>query len=137
MSRWSWSGWAGFPPSLLCKQGSYVPAEWPKSTPDTSLGSNATVTLRINHGLGFCKYTGSRGKGGASDASAEVVGYVRRTMDAAGVIWQMSELGKVDAGGGGTVLLVENIHDGQLYPLRALILLEGTGPYQQIELLAG
>ena len=57
----------------------------------------------INHGLGFCKYTGSRGKGGASDASAEVVGFVRRTMDAAGVIWQMSELGKVDAGGGGTV----------------------------------
>ena len=57
----------------------------------------------VNHGVGFCKYTGSRGKGGSSDASAEVVGYVRRTMDAAGVIWQMSELGKVDAGGGGTV----------------------------------
>ncbi len=57
----------------------------------------------INYGMGFCKYTGSRGKGGASDASAEVVGFVRRTMDAAGVIWQMAELGKVDAGGGGTV----------------------------------
>ena len=58
---------------------------------------------KINYGMGFCKYTGSRGKGGASDASAEVVGFVRRTMDAAGVIWQMSELGAVDAGGGGTV----------------------------------
>lgn len=57
----------------------------------------------VNYGMGFCKYTGSRGKSGASDASAEVVAYVRRTMDDAGVIWQMAELGKVDAGGGGTV----------------------------------
>ncbi len=57
----------------------------------------------VNYGMGFCKYTGSRGKSGASDASAEVVGFVRRTLDAAGVVWQMAELGKVDAGGGGTV----------------------------------
>lgn len=60
-------------------------------------------SARINHGLGFCKYTGARGKSGASDASAEVVAYVRRLMDEAGVLWQMAELGKVDAGGGGTV----------------------------------
>jgi len=60
-------------------------------------------SAQVNYGMGFCKYTGSRGKGGASDASAEVVGFVRRTLDAAGVIWQMAELGKVDAGGGGTV----------------------------------
>ncbi len=40
---------------------------------------------------------------GASDASAEVVAYVRRVLDDYGVIWQMAELGKVDAGGGGTV----------------------------------
>ena len=58
---------------------------------------------RVNYGMGFCKYTGARGKSGASDAAAEVVGFVRRTLDAAGVIWQMSELGAVDAGGGGTV----------------------------------
>lgn len=58
---------------------------------------------RVNYGMGFCKYTGARGKSGASDASAEVVGFVRRTLDGAGVIWQMSELGAVDAGGGGTV----------------------------------
>ena len=57
----------------------------------------------VNYGVGFAKYTGSRGKGGSSDASAEVVGFVRRTMDAAGVIWQIAELGAVDAGGGGTV----------------------------------
>ena len=57
----------------------------------------------VNYGMGLCKYTGARGKSGASDASAEVVGYVRRVLDEAGVVWQMAELGKVDAGGGGTV----------------------------------
>ena len=57
----------------------------------------------INYGMGLCKYTGARGKSGASDASAEVVAYVRRVLDQANVAWQMAELGKVDAGGGGTV----------------------------------
>ena len=57
----------------------------------------------LNHGIGFCKYTGARGKSGASDASAETVAYVRRVMDDAAVIWQIAELGKVDIGGGGTV----------------------------------
>ena len=57
----------------------------------------------VNDGIGLCKYTGSRGKSGASDASAELVAYVRRIFDESGVIWQMAELGKVDAGGGGTV----------------------------------
>ena len=57
----------------------------------------------VNGGVGLCKYTGARGKSGASDASAEVVGYVRKVLDEANVVWQMAELGKVDAGGGGTV----------------------------------
>ena len=57
----------------------------------------------VNYGMGLCKYTGSRGKSGASDASAEVVARVRRVLDNANVVWQMAELGKVDAGGGGTV----------------------------------
>ena len=59
----------------------------------------------VNHGIGLCKYTGSRGKAGASDASAELVAYARRIFDENGVIWQMAEIGKVDAGGGGTVAL--------------------------------
>ena len=57
----------------------------------------------INRGMGLCKYTGARGKSGASDASAELVAYTRRILDEAGVVWQMAELGKVDQGGGGTV----------------------------------
>ena len=58
---------------------------------------------KINYGVGFCKFTGSGGKSGASDASAEVVGYLRTVCDEAGVVWQMCEMGKVDVGGGGTV----------------------------------
>ena len=60
---------------------------------------------QLNYGVGLCKYTGARGKSGASDADAETVAYVRRLFDGAGVIWQISELGKVDAGGGGTVAM--------------------------------
>ena len=58
---------------------------------------------QLNYGVAICKYTGSRGKGGASDASAEAMGHVRSTLDKAGVIWQIATLGKVDQGGGGTV----------------------------------
>ena len=58
---------------------------------------------QLNYGVAICKYTGSRGKGGASDASAEAMGHVRKTLDEAGVIWQIATLGKVDQGGGGTV----------------------------------
>ena len=57
----------------------------------------------INCGVCFCKYTGSRGKSGSSDAPAEFVAKIRRLCNEGGVVWQMGELGKVDAGGGGTV----------------------------------
>jgi len=57
----------------------------------------------LNYGVSICKYTGSRGKGGASDASAEAMFHIRKTFDENGVIWQIATLGKVDQGGGGTV----------------------------------
>ncbi len=57
----------------------------------------------VSCGAGLTKYTGSRGKGGSSDASAEFVSEVRKMFNDNGVIWQTGELGKVDAGGGGTV----------------------------------
>lgn len=57
----------------------------------------------IGCGVCLCKYTGSGGKGGTSDASAEMVGWTRRFLNEAGVVWQISELGKTDVGGGGTV----------------------------------
>ena len=58
---------------------------------------------RLNYGVSICKYTGARGKGGASDASAEAMLHIRKTFDEAGVKWQIATLGKVDQGGGGTV----------------------------------
>ena len=58
---------------------------------------------QLNYGVALSKYTGSRGKSGASDAAAEAMGHVRTALDKAGVIWQIGILGKVDQGGGGTV----------------------------------
>ena len=58
---------------------------------------------RLNYGVAICKYTGSRGKGGASDASAEAMLHIRKTFDGSNVLWQLATLGKVDQGGGGTV----------------------------------
>ena len=57
----------------------------------------------INYGAVLTKYTGGRGKYDTSDASAEFTAWIRNQMDQAGVVWQTGELGKVDAGGGGTV----------------------------------
>lgn len=57
----------------------------------------------LSCGTTMSKYTGAGGKSGTSDASAEFVGKVRRIFAENGVIWQSSELGKVDIGGGGTV----------------------------------
>ena len=59
----------------------------------------------LNYGVVVTKYTGSRGKSGTSDASAEYVAEVRAMLDKAGIIWQTGELGKVDIGGGGTVAM--------------------------------
>ncbi len=58
---------------------------------------------QVNYGIAICKYTGARGKSGASDASAEAMGHVRSTLDKAGIRWQIATMGKVDQGGGGTV----------------------------------
>ena len=61
---------------------------------------NASI---FGHGLAFHKFTGSRGKSGANDANAEYLGRLRQILDKHGVVYQTSELGRVDAGGGGTI----------------------------------
>ncbi len=60
----------------------------------------------LGHGIGFCKYTGARGKSGASDASAEFVAEVRKVVEDAKIPYQITELGKVDVGGGGTIAYI-------------------------------
>ena len=58
---------------------------------------------KLNYGVGIAKFTGRGGKSGSNDASAEVMGKIRRLFAENGVVWQYAELGKVDEGGGGTV----------------------------------
>ncbi len=77
-----------------------VNAAFDPTFPDVNEKRNAAF---INKGVCITKYTGARGKSGTSDASAEFAGRVRMLMDSNNVIWQTGELGKVDAGGGGTV----------------------------------
>lgn len=60
-------------------------------------------TAYLGYGLVFNKYTGARGKSGANDASAEYVAEIRRIMHDAEVACQTAEVGRVDAGGGGTI----------------------------------
>ena len=77
-----------------------VNAAYDPTFPEVNERNNAAY---INKGVCITKYTGSRGKSGTSDASAEFAGRIRRLMNSKNVIWQTGELGKVDAGGGGTV----------------------------------
>ncbi len=58
---------------------------------------------RINEGIAVSKYTGSGGKSGSNDASAELMGKIRKIFNDNDVLWHTAELGKVDAGGGGTI----------------------------------
>ena len=57
-------------------------------------------------GLVFNKFTGARGKSGSNDANAEYLAQIRQAMDAENVGYQFAELGKVDAGGGGTIAYI-------------------------------
>ena len=57
----------------------------------------------LNKGPVITKYTGSAGKGGTNDSSAEFVAEITNLFDEKGLFWQTGELGKVDQGGGGTV----------------------------------
>ena len=77
-----------------------VNAAFDPTFPDVMERKNAAF---LNYGAVITKYTGSRGKGGTSDASAELMAWVRKILDEQGVVWQTGELGKVDLGGGGTV----------------------------------
>ena len=60
----------------------------------------------LGKGLVFSKYTGSRGKMGSNDADAEYIAKLRKVMDDNSISYQISELGKVDIGGGGTIAYI-------------------------------
>lgn len=60
----------------------------------------------FNNGVVFSKYTGARGKSSSNDSNAEYVAEIRKIMDDNNISFQVSELGKVDAGGGGTIAYI-------------------------------
>ena len=60
----------------------------------------------MGKGVALVKYTGSKGKSGANDANAEYIGKLRKLFNENEVVWQTSELGKVDQGGGGTIAYI-------------------------------
>ena len=64
----------------------------------------------LGSGVVFNKFTGSRGKSGSNDANAEYLAVLRNIMDNNNVHFQMSELGKVDAGGGGTIAYIMSLY---------------------------
>lgn len=63
-------------------------------------------TSELNKGITVVKYTGSRGKSGSNDANPEFVSYVRNIFNENKIVWQTSELGKTDQGGGGTIAFI-------------------------------
>lgn len=71
-------------------------------------------TAGFGHGLVFNKFTGSRGKSGSNDANAEYIGLLRRILDKHNVVYQTAELGKVDAGGGGTIAYILSLYGMQV-----------------------
>lgn len=68
--------------------------------------SDKTNAGFLGKGISLNKYTGSRGKSGASDANAEYVAWVRRVLEKNNIRYQIAELGKVDIGGGGTIAYI-------------------------------
>ncbi len=80
-----------------------VSAGFDPNYPDVSDKNNSAY---MGKGMVFNKYTGSRGKSGSNDASAEYIGDLRKILDKEKVSYQTSELGKVDQGGGGTIAYI-------------------------------
>ncbi|MGI5988950.1 MAG: aminopeptidase [Lachnospiraceae bacterium] len=85
-----------------------VSAAYDPNYPDVMEKQN---TCYFGKGVVFNKYTGARGKSGSNDANAEFLAMLRRIMDDNNVAYQTAELGKVDAGGGGTIAYIMADYD--------------------------
>jgi len=89
---------------LSCDVNAAVDPNWP----EVFEKNNCSY---LNRGPVVSKYTGSGGKYSTNDASAEVMGFLRRILEEANVPWQVGELGKIDAGGGGTIASEISMHN--------------------------
>ena len=87
----------------ICVLSSDVSAGFDPTYPDVMDKNNCAY---LGRGPVFNKYTGSRGKSGSNDANAEYIAFLRGLMDKEDISCQTAELGKVDAGGGGTIAYI-------------------------------
>ena len=71
-------------------------------------------SAKFGHGISIKKFTGARGKSGANDANAEYIAQLRGILEKHGVVYQTSELGKVDVGGGGTIAYILSLFGMQV-----------------------
>jgi aspartyl aminopeptidase len=105
-----------------------VSASFDPNFPDVFEKRNTPL---LSAGVVLTKFTGARGKSGTNDASAEYIGWLRRVMEDAGVVWQAGELGKVDCGGGGTVAKFISEHNIETVDLGVPVL-SMHAPYEAI-----
>lgn len=96
------------------------------SYPEAYESNNAT---HLGRGPVLLKYSGSMGKKGTNDASAELMAYVRALLDDNGVTWQAGEFGKIDQGGGGTIAPFAAAYGMQVLDL-GIALLSMHAPYE-------
>lgn len=89
---------------LSCDVNAAVDPSWPEAFESRNCSY-------LGRGPVVSKYTGSRGKYGTNDATAETMAYLRSILDDAGIHWQTGELGKVDVGGGGTIASEISVHN--------------------------
>ncbi|AGI48094.1 Aspartyl aminopeptidase [Thermoplasmatales archaeon BRNA1] len=89
---------------LSCDVNAAVDPGWPEAFEPTNCSF-------LGRGPVVSKYTGARGKYSTNDASAEVMGYLRRILEEADIPWQVGELGRVDVGGGGTIASEISVHN--------------------------
>ncbi len=85
----------------------------------------------VGCGTIFTKYTGGGGKSGTNDANPEFIAWLRAAMDKYGVVWQSAELGKVDAGGGGTVAKYISAHNIETIDLGVAVI-SMHAPYEVV-----
>ncbi|MDD2626956.1 MAG: aminopeptidase [Methanomethylophilus sp.] len=89
---------------LSCDVNAAIDPAWPEAFENNNCSF-------LNYGPVVSKYTGSGGKYSTNDASAEVMSFLRKILDGAGIQWQLGELGKVDVGGGGTIAVDISVHN--------------------------
>ena len=79
--------------------------------PNRQTPFNKNTDAYLGRGIAFCKYTGSRGKSGSSDANPEYIASLRKILDENNVTYQFTEMGNVEAGGGGTIAFIMAKYD--------------------------